>query len=123
MTTGRINWLLEAIVHVEVQDASGNFHRVQCVLDTGFDRDIALPLVAIERLGLAPAETVSVTLANSTRVLMRRYSTRVSWQGQLIEVDVLETNGESAIGMALLENSVVTPQVWDGGDVLIEPRQ
>ena len=122
MTIGRVNWLLEAIVHVEVQDASGNIHRIRCILDTGFDRDIALPLGIIERLGLDPVETVSVTLADSTHVLMTRYNARVSWQGQLIEVDVLETNGESAIGMALLENSILSVQVWDGGEVLIEER-
>ena len=122
MTTGRVNWQLEAIVHVEVQDVSGDFHSIQCILDTGFDSDIALPLVVIERLGLAPAEAVSVTLANGAHVSMTRYNTRVSWQGQLIEVDVLQTNAESAIGMALLENSTLTVQVWDGGEVLIEER-
>ena len=122
MTTGRVNWLLEAVVHVEVQDGSGDFHRIQCILDTGFDRDIALPSGAIEQLGLTPAETVSVTLADSTHALMTRYNAWVSWQGQLIEAEVLETTGESVIGMALLENSTLTVQVWDGGEVRIEPR-
>lgn len=121
MTTGRVNWLLEAIVLVEVQDASGDFHSIQCIVDTGFDRDIALPLVVIERLGLVPAEAVSVT-ANSAHVSMTRYNSRVSWQGQLIDLDVLQTNGESVIGMGLLENSTLTVQVWDGGEVLIEER-
>ena len=122
MTTGRVNWLLEALVQVEVQDATGSLHSIRCILDTGFDRDIALPSVVIERLGLAPAETVTVTLANSTNVLMTRYNAVASWQGQLIEVDVLETASESAIGMSLLENSTLTVQVWDGGNVLIEPK-
>ena len=54
---------------------------------------------------------------------MTRYNGRVNWQGQLIEVDVLETNSESAIGMALVENSTLTVQVWDGGSVRIEPMQ
>ena len=71
---------------------------------------------------MAPAEAVSVTLANGAHVSMTRYNTRVSWQGQLIEVDVLQTDAESAIGMALLENSTLTVQIWDGGEVLIEER-
>ena len=91
-------------------------------MDTGFDRDIALPLGVIERLGLVPAEVVVVTLANSTHALMTRYNARLSWQKQLIEVEVLQTNGESAIGTGLLEDSTLTVQVWDGGEVLIEPR-
>ena len=122
MTTGRVNWLLEAIFHIEIQDASGNFHRIQCILDTGFDRDIALPLGVIERLGLVPGEIVGVTLANSAHTLMMRYNATVFWQEQLIEVEVLQTKSESVIGMALLENSIVTLQVWDGGEVLIEER-
>ena len=53
---------------------------------------------------------------------MPRYSAKVSWHGQLVEVEVLQTEGESAIGMSLLENSIVKLQVWDGGEVLIEER-
>ena len=46
----------------------------------------------------------------------------VSWHGQAVEVTVLETRREALIGMALLENSTLTVQVWDGGEVLIESR-
>jgi clan AA aspartic protease len=122
MMTGRVSWQLEAIVNVEIQDAEGYFHTLQCTLDTGFDGDIALPSGAIERLGLVTADIIRVTLANGTRVSMPRYSAKVSWHGQLVEVEVLQTEGESAIGMSLLENSIVKLQVWDGGEVLIEER-
>ena len=122
MITGRVSWQLEAIVNTGIQDAEGYFHTLECTLDTGFDGDLALPLGAIERLGLVTADIIRVTLANGTRVSMPRYSAKVSWHGQLVEVEVLQTEGESAIGMSLLENSIVKLQVWDGGEVLIEER-
>ena len=122
MMTGRVSWQLEAIVNVEIQDAEGYFHTLRCTLDTGFDGDLALPSGVIEQLGLVPIDILNVTLANSARASMPKYNANISWQERLVEVEVLQTNGESAIGMALLENSIVTLQVWDGGDISIEPR-
>ena len=120
--TGTVNWQLEASVNIEIQDAGGSLHTLRCILDTGFDGDIALPLGNIERLGLVPADIIDVVLADSTLALMMQYSARVLWHHQLIEVEVLETDHESVVGTALLENSTLTIQVWDGGTVTIEPR-
>ena len=120
--TGRVNWQLEAIVNIEIQDTMGQSHTIQCTLDTGFNGELALPLRVIERLGLVPDDALVVILANGDRIMMTRYSAKLDWQDQPIEAEVLQTEQESAIGMALLENSNLTIQVWDGGHVLIEPR-
>ncbi len=50
------------------------------------------------------------------------YDGSVSWHEQLIDVAVLQTDRDSIIGMGLLENSTLTIQIWDGGEVLIEER-
>ena len=76
----------------------------------------------IDRLRLAPDNNRPVILADGARIFMEAYDATVSWGGQLIDVTVLETAGESLIGMALLENNTLTVQVWDGGEVLVEPR-
>lgn len=122
MMTGRVNWQLEAIINIEIQDTMGQSHTIQCTLDTGFNGELALPLRVIERLGLVPDDALVVILANGDRIMMTRYSAKLDWQDQPIEAEVLQTEQESAIGMALLENSNLTIQVWDGGHVLIEPR-
>ena len=122
MITGRVNWLLEAMVSVEVQDADGQLHQFRCVLDTGFDGDIALPSAAIRRLGLAFAGPSDTVLLSGYSAPLPVYDGIVSWHGQPIQVPVLETERESVIGRALLENSTLTIQVWDGGNVLIEER-
>ena len=122
MINGRINWLLEAIVYVEIQDTAGGLHRFECILDTGFDGDIALPLAAIRRLGLALSGRRFTILGNGDGVFMHTYVGTALWHGVQTEVTVLQTRSESAIGMSLLENNTVAMQVWDGGDVLIEER-
>jgi clan AA aspartic protease len=122
MMTGRVNWQLEATVNIEIQDKVGQTHIIQCALDTGFNGELALPLRVIERLGLAPDDVLVVVLANGDRVLMTRYSTLINWHDQLVEAEALQTDHESVIGMALLEDSTLTIEVWDGGEVRIEPR-
>ncbi len=54
---------------------------------------------------------------------METFYAPLIWHGEEKTVSVLQADGEPALGMALLENSTLTVEVWDGGDVLIEPRQ
>ena len=122
MITGRVSWLLEAVVGVEVQDANGYLHSFPFVLDTGFTGFIALPAPSIRQLGLTPLEPRETVLLDGYSVSLAVYDGVVSWHGRPIPVTVLETERESVIGMALLENSTLTIQAWDGGDVLIEER-
>ena len=122
MINGRVNWLLEAIVQVGVQDAAGDLRYFECVLDTGYDGDIALPSALIRRLGLASTGYRDSALANSDIVQLPIYRGIASWHGRLIDVEVMGTQRESVIGMSLLENSTLTIQAWDGGEVIIEER-
>ena len=122
MMNGRVNWQLEAVVQVGVQDTAGNLRYFECVLDTGYNGDIALPSAVIRRLGLEQVGSRDSVLANSDIVPFSIYRGLALWHGQLTGVEVMETRRESVIGMALLENSTLTVQAWDGGNVLIEPR-
>ena len=120
--TGRVSWLIEATVSVEVQDSEGQLHQFRCILDTGFDGYIALPAASIRQLGLPLIGSGVADFLDSYSATLYMYDGIVYWHGQPVEVTVLETQRESVIGMALLENSTLTVQVWDGGEVRIEPR-
>ena len=122
MMTGRVSWLIEATVSVEVQDSEGQLHQFRCILDTGFDGYIALPSASIRQLGLPLIGSGVADFLDSYSATLSMYDGIVYWHGQPVEVTVLETQRESVIGMALLENSTLTVQVWDGGEVRIEPR-
>ncbi len=122
MLSGRINSDLEALIEISVEDSQGNFHLIWCVLDTGFTGFLALPVSIIRFLELAPRGSRQTTLLSGTVLHLPVYLAAVDWQGESVEVSVLQTEQESLVGMALLENSTLTVQVWDGGTVTIEPR-
>ena len=122
MIAGEINWLLDAIVTVNVEDATGHTHSFRCILDTGFDGDLVLTSAAIERLGLVQSFSRQVTFADGSQAYLATYEARASWLDQLVDVVVLQGGHESIVGMSLLEDCSVTMQVWDGGDILVERR-
>ena len=122
MIAGRVNSDLEAIVRIGVEDNRGYYRTFDCVVDTGFDGFIALPADTIQDLGLVQRGNRRVVLINDTVALMPFYLGAVAWQGELLEVSVLQTEWEFLIGTALIENNTVTLEVWDGGEVLIEER-
>lgn len=122
MITGRVNSDLEAVVGIAVQDNNGNFHRFQCVIDTGFDGFLALPVDIIQQLGLVYRINRSTALLDGAEIFLPVYLGIVDWHEELLEVSFLGTEQDYLVGMSLLEDSAVTIQVWDGGEVIIEER-
>jgi clan AA aspartic protease len=122
MIAGRVNSDLEAAVEIRLQDIRGDFHSFQCVIDSGFTGFLTLPTEVIQLLDLVPRGNRQITLVSGTVVMMPVYLAVVDWRGELLEVTVLQTEQELLVGMAFLETSTLTVQVWDGGEVLIESR-
>ena len=60
-------------------------------------------------------------LANSQRIQAYTYGGVVSWHTQRREVEIVETDGEALLGMALLLGSQISIDARVGGEVLIEP--
>ena len=122
MITGRVNRFLEAIVQISVEDNRGNYHTFDCVVDSGFDGFVALPADTIQKLELISRGSRQTGLVNDTGAMIPVYLATVAWRGELSEVSVMQTEPDFLVGTALLENSTLTVQVWDGGSVMIEPR-
>ena len=122
MITGRVNSDLEAVVEIAVQDNNGNLHRFQCVVDTGFDGFFALPVDIIQQLGLVYRINRTTVLLDGVAIFLPVYLGLVDWHEELLEVAFLGTEHDYLVGTSMLENSTLTVQVWDGGEVRIEPR-
>ena len=45
MITGWVNAFYEAVIPIHLQDATGNIHEVEAILDTGFNGTLTLPLI------------------------------------------------------------------------------
>ena len=122
MITGKTNEYLEAMITINLQGTDGALISVGSILDTGFDGDLALPSAAIQRLNLESSGPRWAMLANGAFASVPTYKGTIIWHNHPVEAVIIETNGDSIVGTSLLQDSILTMQVWDGGDVFIEER-
>ena len=120
MISGRVSPGLDPLVTIEMGNGQGNFQPVEVVVDTGFTGELALPAELIQSLGLDYIDDVRVVLADRVERWFGAYDGVMSWHGEPISVIVLETGGDSLLGMGLLLGSKLTVSARPGGAVLIE---
>lgn len=122
MIRGTVTEQREAVVVVEVEDATGALHPVSVVVDTGFDGSLTLPEGALKDLSASRIGRIAIILADGSESLCDLYELQIIWDGQrqLIEVDSAET--APLLGMTLLEGFVLNVDVIEGGEVTIMRR-
>ena len=120
MIAGTVTENLDLLVSIEISNSNGVCQSLKVVLDTGFNGDLALPRDVILALGLTYRGQISWTLATGQKATMSNYDGVVSWHRRPRDVEVVETESESLLGMALLIGSKFTVDARIGGDVMIE---
>ena len=120
MIVGRITPSVEARITIEMMCRDGLILPVEVVMDTGFSEDLVLPSEVIHQLGLTPHGDLDMVLADGQRTTFSTWSGTALWHGQPTDVLVIESSGESLLGMNLLLGSTVTMDVRINGDVIIE---
>lgn len=121
MITGKTNDYLEAMITINIQGTDGALISFESILDTGFDGDLALPTEAIQRMNLESSGPRWAMLANGA-ASVPTYKGTIIWHNRPVEAVIIETGGDSIVGTSLLQDSILTMQVWNGGDVFIEER-
>ena len=119
MLTGTVSDDLQAWVVIEILDTNGQTRRIEAVLDTGFNGELALPDATIRQLGLPKDIRRPAVTATGDRVSLMTYRGTVLWYGQLHPIQVVEADSEPLLGMELLLGSRVTLEVRSGGPVTI----
>ena len=120
MITGTVTQDRELRVTVEVANSTGGVQPLEVVLDTGFNGDLMLPRDVVRRLGLDYRGQNTWTLATGQEETLAHYEGVVSWHGSPLEVEIVENESESLLGMGLLMGSKITIDARIGGEVLIE---
>lgn len=110
---------LKPQINISVAGIDRAFMNRDATVDTAFTGGLALPEDTIEELGLTlygrrPANHVSAV------GMFEIYGALVSWHGEHRPVLVHKTSGEPLVGMALLENSRLTVDAREDGDIVIE---
>ena len=120
---GRVDAQRTAKVSLPVQDANGQFHSIETVIDTGYDGHLTLPPDTIQFLQLTPSIPITVTLATGTRERLNTWRGQVLWHNRRRAIRVVESPGDCLLGMELLADSQLTIQVRGNGAALIEEME
>jgi len=73
---------------------SEEFLEVEAWVDTGFTGELVLPKSIVETLGLQSANVVKAELGDGSEAVFDTYACTLEWFGELIEIEVLQTDGE-----------------------------
>ncbi len=119
--TGRVNGDLQAWLTVEIVTPGGQPRPIEVALDTGFNGQIALPAITIQRLELSEESSRLAITATGDRVRLTTYYSTMMWHGEPRIIEVVEADSEPLLGMELLLGNRVTLDVLEGGPVTIYP--
>ena len=110
---------LKPRINISVAGVDRAFLNRDATVDTGFTGGLALPEDTIEELGLTLYGRRPANHASGVG-MFEIYGALVSWHGEYRPVLVHKTSGEPLVGMALLENSRLTVDAREDGNIVIE---
>lgn len=93
---------------------------ITCVVDTGFAGALTLPLGAIEKLGLPFVIQMNANLADDSNVMTPIHRATIVWHGVEQDIAVLAMGRRPLLGTALLENSNLNIDFYEGGTVIVD---
>ncbi len=93
---------------------------IDAVIDTGFTSFLSLPPSIIQSLGLPWSCRDFGTLGDGSEVIFEMYTASIIWDGQTKIVDVVASETEPLIGMALLYGYELKIQTVERGTVVIQ---
>jgi len=93
---------------------------IECVVDTGFEGALTLPLDIVAALNLPYVTRISANLANDSNVITRLHLATIVWHGVEREVIVLALGRRPLIGTALIEDYHLSVDFCEGGSVIID---
>ena len=121
MIEGSVNADHEAIVSLLLRGPAGRTIEVEAVVDTGFNRFVALPVEIITALGTPPVGSNRVMLGDGSEAYLDVYGVTVLWEGAPKRVDAYAADTTPLLGMRLLDGHSLYVEVEVGGRVVIEP--
>jgi clan AA aspartic protease len=120
MLTGRVTSDKEAVLPLEILGTGGQIFRVEAGIDTGFNGFLTLPGKVVEDLDLTYVGPARAALGDGNEVRMDLFLAAVQWEGGERDVLVLESEGGTLVGMAMLDGCRVVMDVEEGGAVSVE---
>ena len=94
--------------------------RVEFVLDTGFDGELAVPASILNRVDATHVSNRAVQLADGTRRYMPHYELETVWMDEERTIELIALEGRPLLGSLLLSETDVNLEMTEGGEVSVE---
>lgn len=120
MMFGVVNNNCEAMIKVAVGRVGSPKITVDAVIDTGFTSFLSLPLSIITDIGLPWHYRDVGVLGDGSEVVFEIYKASVIWDGQNQIIDVVASDSDPLVGMALLYGFKLQIEAVEGGRITIE---
>jgi predicted aspartyl protease len=121
MIIGQVTADQEATIPLIVRGPHGEELDIEAIIDTGFTGYLTLSAASIASLNLVFREMSDFIQADGSLLSFEVYHGTVAWDGADQGILVLAADGGLLVGMSMLDGSLVTLEVTDGGQVTISP--
>lgn len=111
---------LQARISIVLRVAGRSDLEVECVVDTGFEGALTLPLAVIEQLDFPYLSEINANLADNTDIVANVYRATIVWRGIERDIAVLAMGRRPLIGTALLADHHLSVDFYEGGSVIID---
>jgi clan AA aspartic protease len=119
MIVGHVNSSCEAIVRLTVRGFVAGEHKVEAVVDTGYNGYLTLPPELIAALQLPFRRRSSAMLGDGSATFFNVHEATIAWDGQLRRIPVDAATTDPLLGMRLLYGYKLTVDVLEEGELSI----
>jgi clan AA aspartic protease len=111
---------LQAQVNITLRLPRHQSVEIECVVDTGFAGALTLPTDVVITLGLPFVIRMNANLADDSNVLTSIHQATIIWHGVERNIAVLAMGRRPLLGTALLEDSNLNIDFYEGGTVIVD---
>ena len=95
--------------------------RVEFIVDTAFDGDLAMPAHLISRVEASYSASRRVRMADGYESNQEYRQVELAWDEDIIPIEVLVMDTTPLIGVLLMNDYLLQAEMQEGGEVSLEP--
>ena len=112
---------LQGRVEVVLRIADQDDRTIECVVDTGFQGELALPPAIVALLGLPTGGRMWAKLADDSHASVPVFSADILWDDQEVRVTVMAMGSRPLLGTELLQGFNLSADFEEDGQLLLTP--
>jgi clan AA aspartic protease len=112
---------LQARVEVVLRLPDRDDQAIECVVDTGFQGELALPPATVAALGLPPRGHTWAKLADDSHASIAVFRAIILWDDQEVVISVMAMGSRPLLGTELLQGYNLSADFEEDGQLALTP--